>query len=224
VVAAKSLLAAALFSLVGVVSLVYATVALGDSPTVKITKADQAAAVAALLRQSDFGAGWRGGPTTPSKLTAPSCPGFNPKESDLVVNGHAEAKFSFPQSGVEFDQDVQVLATPEAVQKDFARTVRPQLAECLAYQLRKASNVTRVTVSKIQFPSVGTVSAVYRATILVQGPNGAAKFLSDYVFFGEGRLEYAFNVVAPVGAGDQLVRFESAMAEILLKRVGAAAA
>ena len=214
-VAAKSLVAATLFALVFPVS------ALADSPTVRIKKADQATAVSALLHQSDFGAGWRGGPTTPSKLTAPSCPGFNPKESDLVVNGHAEAKFALQQSGVEFDQDVQVLVNAAAVQKDFVRTVKPQLAGCLAYQLRKASNVTRATVTKIQFPAVGTVSAAYRATIVVHGPKGPGKFLSDYVFFGEGRLEYAFNVVAPVGAGDQLVRFESAMAQIVLRRMGA---
>jgi hypothetical protein len=198
--------------------------ALADSPTVKIRKADQATAVAALLHQSDFGAGWRGGPTTPSKLTAPSCPGFNPKESDLVVNGHAEARFTFRQSGVQFDQDVQVLVNAAAVQKDFARTVKPQLAGCLAYQIRKASNVTQATVTRIKFPPVGTVSAAYRATVVVHGSKGPGRFLSDYVFFGEGRLEYAFNVVAPVGAGDQLVRFESAMAEILLRRLGAAPA
>jgi len=72
---------------------------------------------------------------------------------------------------------VQVLVNAAAVQKDFARTVKPQLAGCLAYQLRKASNVTRATVTKIQFPAVGTVSAAYRATIVVHGPKGPGKFL-----------------------------------------------
>ena len=47
------------------------------------------APLASLLRLHDFGAGWTGGSETPSKLTAPSCPGFDPKESDLTVSGHA---------------------------------------------------------------------------------------------------------------------------------------
>jgi len=220
VVAAKSLVAATLFALVFPVS------ALADSPTVRIKKADQATAVAALLHQSDFGAGWRGGPTTPSKLTAPSCPGFNPKESDLVVNGHAEAKFALQQSGVEFDQDVQVLVNAAAVQKDFARAIRPQLAACIAYTIKKAKNVIDAQVVKFPFPPAGTVRAAYRAKIVIRGSNGQGRFLKeiDFVFFGEGRLEFEFTVSAPVGASDQLVRFESGMAEILLKRTGAAAA
>jgi hypothetical protein len=215
VVAAKSLLAAALLALA------CAAAAVADDPSVRIRSADQARAVRALLRQTDFGVGWRGGRTTATKLTSPSCPGFNPKESDLIVTGHAEAKFAFQQSGVTVNQDVQVLVNEGAVRKDFSRTIRPPLAGCLAYQLRKASNVTGVTVKRITFPAVGTTSAAYRATIVVQGANGPGKLLSDYVFFGEGRLEYAFNVIAPVGAGDQLVRFESALAEILLRRAGA---
>ncbi len=73
-------------------ALVCAAAALADNPTVRINAADQAKADASLLRLKDFGVGWAGGPKTPSKLTAPSCPGFNPKESDLVVSGHAEAR------------------------------------------------------------------------------------------------------------------------------------
>lgn len=214
-VAAKSLLAAAL------VALASAAAALADSPIVKIKSADQTTAVSALLRQADFGAGWTGGQTKATKLSSPSCPGFNPKESDLVVTGHAEAKFAFQQAGVQLNQDVQVLLSPASVQKDFARTVKPQLAGCLAYQLRQAGNVVAVTVARIEFPPLGAVSAAYRATIVVRGTNGSDKFLSDYVFFGAGRLEYSFNVIAPVGSGDQLVRFESALAEILLRRAAA---
>jgi len=44
--------------------------------------------------------------------------------------------------------------------------------------------------------------------------------LSDYVFFGEGRVEYEFTIIAPVGTGSQLARFELGLAQILLKRAG----
>jgi hypothetical protein len=212
VVAAKSLVAAPLLALV------LAASALADQPTVRITKADQKRAEAGLLRLGDFGTGWQGGMTAASKLSAPQCPGFNPKESDLVVTGHADARFVLTGQGVTFGQDVQVLRSEAAVRTDFARTIRPELARCLAYQLRKAPNVTHVQVEAIRFPRVGAVSAAYRATLIVKEGGRTIKLYDDYVFFGVGRYEFALNVVAPVAAGDQLVNFESAMARILIKR------
>jgi hypothetical protein len=212
VVAAKSLLAAAL------IGLAWTAAALADAPTVRLTSADQALARSALLRTTDFGAGWLGGPTKTSPLTPPNCPGFDPKESDLVVSGHADARYRYPASGVEFDQDVQVLGSSDAVQTDFARTISPKLAQCLAYQLQQVPNVIGAKVTRVQFPPTGTVSAVYRAEIAVQTQRGVARLVSDYVFFGEGRVEYEFTVVAPANARDQLTQFEVGLAQILLKR------
>src|SRR5277367_710437 len=119
--------------------------ALGDAPTVRFTNADQAKASAALLRRVDLGAGWAGGPVPASSLTPPNCPGFSPKESDLVVTGHADARYSFKEAGVELDQDVEVLSTDDSVLKDFARTISPQLGRCIGYQLEKTANVTGVS-------------------------------------------------------------------------------
>ncbi|HEY4347648.1 MAG TPA: hypothetical protein VGM80_08655, partial [Gaiellaceae bacterium] len=76
-VAAKSLVGAAL------ACLIISTTALADAPTVKLSKADQAAAAAALLHRSDLGAGWVGGAVKAGSLTPPKCPGFNPKQSDF---------------------------------------------------------------------------------------------------------------------------------------------
>jgi hypothetical protein len=195
--------------------------ALADNPTVRINAADQAKAVTSLVRIKDFGVGWTGGPKTPSKLTAPSCPGFNPKESDLVVTGHAEARFSYTRGGVIFDQDTQVLESAAAVKTDFARVVQPKLADCLAYQLKSSGkgNVLSVSVRKLGLPPIGDVSAAYRASVTIKTSTGkSAKIVSDFVFFGKGRFEYSLNVVAPAVEGDQLVPFESAMAQILVKR------
>ncbi|HUK45359.1 MAG TPA: hypothetical protein VLV28_08685 [Gaiellaceae bacterium] len=214
-VAAKSLLAAAL------IGLLWASAALADAPTVRISSADQAIAKAALLRRSDFGAGWLGGPIKTSPLSSPNCPGFDPKESDLVVSGHADARYRFQQGGVELDQDVQVLESQASVLTDFARTISPQLANCLAYQLGKLPNVVRASVTRVPFPPTGAVSAVYRAEIAVKTARGQGSLLSDYVFFGEGRVEYEFTVIAPVGARDQLAQFEVGLAQILLRRAGA---
>ena len=130
----------------------------------------------------------------------------------------------FRRRGVEFDQDVQVLASPDAVATDFARTIGPSFAGCLVYQIRKAKDVTGVSVTKIPFPPAGTVTAAYRATIDIKHGKKHARLVSDYLFFAEGRLEYALNVIAPQSVGDEIVRFESALAQILVKRAGAAPA
>ncbi len=195
--------------------------ALGDAPTLKLTSADQAKASAALLKRSDLGAGWLGGQVKASPLTPPDCPGFAPKESDLVVTGHADARYTFKGAGVELDQDVEVLSSDEAVQTDFARTISPQLGHCIAYQLEQPKNVIDVSVTRPFFPDIGSVSAVYRAVLDVRTTQGVGKLLSDYVFFGEGRVEYEFTVVAPIGARYELSRFELGLAQILLRRAEA---
>jgi hypothetical protein len=196
--------------------------ALADAPAVKITKADQARAVANLLRRSDLGIGWLGGAVKPMALTPPNCPGFAPKESDLTVSGHADARFTFSQAGLELDQDVQVLDSADSVRTDFARTVSPKLAGCLALQLRQLPNVVSAEVEQIPFPPTGSVSAVFRATVVVHNGKAQGTLLSDYVFLGSGRMECEFTVIAPVGARDQLVRFEQGLAQILLRRAAAA--
>jgi hypothetical protein len=221
VVAAKPLLAAAL---IGLVSTSTALAAIVDAPTVRITSADQAKARTALLRREDLGAGWLGGPIKTSPLSPPDCPGFDPKESDLVVTGHADARYTNKQAGLELDQDVQVMKDEAAVLTDFSRSISPKLAKCLAYQLGRLKNVTAVRVLRLPFPPTGAVSAVYRAVIELQTPNGRGTLLSDYVFFGQGRMEYEFTVIAPVGAGDQLAQFEHVLALSLLRRAGSGAA
>jgi hypothetical protein len=218
VVAAKSLVAAALLGLL------LTAQALGDAPTVKISSADQAKANAALLHRADLGAGWTGGPVKTQPLTPPDCPGFAPKESDLVVTGHADARYVFQQLGVELDQDVQVLESEDDVQNDFSRTISPGLGRCLQYQLGKLAHVTDVSVTRMPFPPIGSVSAVFRAEITVRTSKGLGRLVSDYVFFGSGRTEYEFTVIAPADSRDQLVRFELALAQKLLSRAAAPSA
>jgi hypothetical protein len=212
VVAAKSLVAAAL------IGLAFTASALADAPAVKITSADQAKAVAALLHRTDFGAGWSGGAVKTTTITPPNCPGFDPRESDFVVSGHADARYVFPQSGVELDQDVMVMDSSASVLEDFKRSISPQLAGCLAHQLEKLPNVTSAGVVRLPFPPIGSVSAVYRAMIDVRSGKRRGTLLSDYVFFGDGRTEYEFTVIAPPSARDQLSQFELRLAQILLHR------
>ena len=103
-------------------------------------------------------------------------------------------------------------------------SISPKLAKCLAYQLGKLKNVVGVRVERLPFPPTGDVSAAYRAEIDLQTPKGRGTLLSDYVFFGKGRVEYEFTVIAPVGARDQLAQFEHELAQGLLRRAASGAA
>ena len=53
-------------------------------------------------------------------------------------------------------------------------------------------------------------------TVRVNGKSG--KFIRDFIFFGQGRLEYSLVVDGPMAEADQLVPFETAIAKILVKR------
>jgi hypothetical protein len=217
VVGAKVFVAGVLLALVG------AAGAAADNPTVRISHADQLKAESALLQLTDFGVGWTGGQRTPSKLTAPQCPGFDPKESDLTVTGHAEARFAYAKGSVVFDQDNQVLKSEKAVATDFARVIRPKLKDCLAYELKKSGkgHVVSVSVRELAFPKMGTSSAAYRGTMVVRAGGRKVTFVSDFIFIGQGRLEYSLNIVAPAVLGHELLSFEQSIARMLVKKAGA---
>jgi hypothetical protein len=217
VVGAKSLLGAF------VLALVAAAAAAADDPTVRIVHADQVKAESALLSLKDFGVGWSGGKKTPSKLTAPSCPGFNPKESDLTVTGHAEARFTYSRGSVVFDQDNQVLESEKAVTTDFSRVIQPKLKDCLAYELKASGKgqVVSVSVRELDFPRMGTRSAAYRGTMVIRVGQRKVTFVSDFIFIGQGRLEFSLNVVAPAVLAGELVSFEQSIAQKLVARAGA---
>jgi hypothetical protein len=215
---AKSLVAGFVCALIFTVPASAVIAAGPDQPTVRLTRADQATAVASLLRLSDFATGWKGGRTKTNPLTAPHCPGFDPKESDLVVTGHADASFTYPSNAVSFDQDVQVLESDADVRTDFARSIGTRLGRCLAYRLGHQKDVTAVHVEREHFPSVGSVSAAYRATLTLRDGKRTVTVTDDFIFFGVGRTEYSFNVAAPVQLAGQLSTFEWSMASMLAKR------
>jgi hypothetical protein len=221
VVAAKSLVTTLFAALL--VSLVAAPFALADDPTVRIDPQDQVSAKRALLRATDFGPGWRGGATKATKPTGPDCPGFDPKASDLVITGHAEASFDNPRAQVQVSVDVQLLDSPESVRLDFTRTIRPKLADCLASIVRRSTNhPASVHVERLDVPTVGSVSAHYRATVALSVSGKVVKAVSDFFFVGHGRMEYSLNVAAPARFLPQLVPFELDIARLLVRRSGTA--
>jgi hypothetical protein len=103
---------------------------------VRFTKADQAAARAAVVRKADLGSGWGGGATKPDTSSKMSCPGYEPKQSDLVLTGAAQTVWG--RSGVQLQSIAQVLKSPAMVARDWQRTVvDPRALGCLRYILRQ---------------------------------------------------------------------------------------
>lgn len=216
-VAIKPLVASALLALL-FAALVFEATALADNPTIRINSGDQAWASASLLRPKDFPLGWRGGETKPVKLNGTGCPNFDPKASDLVITGHANASFANARLGAQVSLDSQVLRSAADVRTDFSRTMQPGLADCLAWQLKKGPNITGVKVERLDFPKVGALVAAYRGIITVKSRGSTAKVVSDFIFIGNGRLEYSLNVFAPARYLPQLVLFEADMARLIVKR------
>ena len=111
---------------------------------------------------------------------------------------------------------------------DFARTIQPRLASCLEYELRHAKgekSIDHVTVTSIAFPGVGYTGvvtkvrrALYRAEVVFRINGRKVDFVSDYVYLGVGSREFTVNVIVPAVDRGQLIPFETAVAELLVKR------
>jgi hypothetical protein len=56
--------------------------------------------------------------------------------------------------------------------------------------------------------------------MVVRAGGRKVTFISDFVFIGQGRLEYSLNVVAPAVLGGELVSFERSIAQKLVKMAG----
>ena len=104
-----------------------------------------------------------------------------------------------------------------------ARVIQPKLKDCLAYELKQSGKgqIVSVVVRKLPFPRLGTTSAAYRGTMVLRAGGHKVTFVSDFIFIGQGRLEYSLNVVAPAVLAGELVSFEQSIAQKLVKKAGA---
>jgi hypothetical protein len=190
---------------------------------IRLNAADQAAARAAVLRRADLGsAGWTGGPRKPDLSSTMSCPGYRPKQSDLVLTGAAEADFR--HSGLSIQSVAQVLKTRSMVARVWQRTVAaPKAFRCLRSMLTKTlpSNERLVSFRKVAFPLVARYTTAYRMVIDFSSQGRHALVLADIVLLGRGRTELTLSLEAPAAAGATITRAEARLARVLLARVRA---
>jgi hypothetical protein len=186
-------------------------------PRTKFTKADQAAAKAAVLSQADLGQGWRGGPQASPSFKAPTCPAMRPPDGDLTLTGHAESLFSNGNGGFQIVSDIEIFTTAKQATARFNRFLQPKLFTCLRYALTQSLAGTKVTFlpgKRLDFKKVAERTAVYRLPIVYQGQT----IDFDYLFLGKGRSQFYVNIVAPSIQEDQLPAFELRLAKVLVGR------
>lgn len=205
--------------LAALVTLVAAALAAADAtdPRTKITKLDQAQAVASLLKFSDLGPAWAGAGETPSTLKIPVCPGDQPNNSDLTLTGHAESYLELKSEGLQVDTDVEVFKSAGEVNTLVKRMVTPLLSACLKYDLLKSlgslgASLGNVTLLKLE--KVGSHSSDYRVSLKY----GGHPIVSDYIFVSQGRTQFFVNVVAPGPLTSQLLALEDRIAATLAGR------
>src|ERR1041384_4489843 len=111
-----------------------AAAAAGGREQIKLNAHHNALARAAVIKLSDLGTGWTGGLTKPDLTPPPTCPGYNPKQSDLVLTGAAQSHFT--HTGLDIQSEAQVLKTAQMVSLDWHRSIEtPGLVPCLRTHL-----------------------------------------------------------------------------------------
>jgi hypothetical protein len=202
------------------IALALAAAALADKEQIKRTAAGNAEALAAVLARADFGAatGWSGGAQTPDLSSAMPCNSFHPKQSDLVVVGAAETKWTHP--GVEVDSEAQVLQTTHMVSLDWQRTVvAPQVVPCLREGLPKALSKTDKLESfaVAVFPKIGDNSRRLRAVIAAKN----VPVIMDIIAVKRHATEITLTFTAPEAAAASLDAAEVVLARRLSARAAA---
>lgn len=209
----------------GITSAVASSASQSGTPNreqVQLNRADQAAARGAVLRRGDLGPGWTGGAIKPPPPSTLTCPGYEPKQSDLVLTGAAEARFQHP--GLMIQSNAQVLKTRAMVARDWHRSVAdPRASSCLRHVLSKQlpSNERLVSFRQRAFPRLAHYAAAYRLLVRVHAQGKSVLVVVDLVVVGRSRTELTLTTSAPAAARGALPAAEVRVARALLARVRA---
>jgi microcompartment protein CcmK/EutM len=176
-------------------ALVVVAAAAAENYQYKIVARDKATAGKVALQRSDLGGltGWAGGAVKPDRSPETEddrCNGYLPRQSDLVVTGDAETKYTY--QGTIIDTQIDVLRTPAMVATDWQRSIdHPGYLACArqsaARELPKGERL--VSLTKLPYSTFGTKSVAYRALINVTRNGRTFRVALDFVGFYRGRTE-----------------------------------
>jgi len=200
-----------------------AAAAAADHNQIKLTAKDQAAAKRTVLRSADLGGAWVGGYVKPDLNDALVCANYHPKQSDLVVTGAAESKFSV--TGAQLDSVAQVFASPAMVETDWRRSVlNPQLEPCLKTTLAGNLSATQklVSLGRVAFPEGhGIHGREYRLVIDELSSGTPVRGILDLIVFSRGRSELSLTTIGSYTDRAEISNVERVLAGIMLTRATA---
>lgn len=195
----------------------------GDHNQVKLTAADQAAAKRTVLRIADLGGSWTGGFVKPDLNDALVCANYHPKQSDLVVTGAAESKFSV--TGAQLDSVAQVFRSAAMVNTDWQRSVlNAQLLSCIRETLAGNLSATEkiVSVGRVAFPEGHGIHAREYRVVLNEAANGTTvQGVVDLIVFSRGRSELSLTTVGNYAQRANITQVERVLAGVMLTRATA---
>ena len=204
------------------IALLAAAVAAADDYSYRLTAADQAAARTVVIHRSDLGTvvQWKGGFVKPDRSRL-QCPHYNPKQSDLVVTGAAEADWT--GGGVHFESSAMIFLSDEMLQLDWRRSETPALLPCLRATAAGSFGKTGrlVSMQRTAFPAVSTFTDAIRTLVDVTASGKTVRVMIDTVVVGRGRTEIGLVTVAPYVARVPVEAAEARLAVLLARRAPA---
>lgn len=209
---AKPVLIAALLAL--------AVAGAAQANQIKLNRADQSLARAAVVHQADLGAsGWRGGAKKPDLASGSGCVDYHPKDSDLVTTGAAETEWT--NGALTFDSEVVLLKTATMVGADWHRSIRPAALVCLKQLLgRELGTQARiVSAARTGFSPVARYTANFRVVFDVTSGGRRVRILVDALLVGKGRAEMTLTTIAPYAARVAVQAAELRLARLVAKRL-----
>ena len=204
--------------IVGVLALAAAGAAQANQ--IRLNKADQARARAAVVRRADLGArGWRGGAKKPDLTPGSGCIGYHPKDTDLVTTGAAQTEWT--NGALTFTSEVLLLETATMVGADWHRSVRPAALVCLKQLLARelGTQARIVSAARTGFSPVARYTANFRIVFDVSAGGRRVRILVDVLLVGKGRAEMTLTTIAPYAARAAVHAAELRLARLVAKRL-----
>ena len=200
---------AALLALVTVLAASAAAAVNPRAEKVRLRPADVSLAKRAVLQQADVGPDWSRVPTQRRSDGQFACASFKPDFSAFTVTGQASASFrEASPPGAQIDSTVAVLRTKAQAAGDFRLGAKPQLARCLAEELRRAfrrypDGVEGELLSSkmVPAPKLGERSAAYAITARLSGNGNSLPVFVDVIAFQRGR---SIAAIVFTGVGSRL--------------------
>lgn len=175
---------------------------------VRLRPADVSLAKQAVLRQADVGPDWSRIATQKRSEGQFACASFKPDFSAFTVTGQASSSFRSTAPGAQIDSTAAVFRTKAQAVGDFRLGARPQLARCLAQELRRAFRrypdgiEGKLLSSKmVPGPKLGERSAAYAITARLSGNGTSLPVFVDVIAVQRGR---SIAAIVFTGVGSHL--------------------